>query len=575
LCRPRFFAGQLLTDETLNQLDHYIVEKNKLRNRYLHGWGVVCGLEVVCNPCNAVTVRAGYALSPCGDDVIVCKDVPVDVCGLIDKCVGKMRDWECQPFGSGHDVDCREVEGDWILSVRYDETMTRGITALKGGVGASCGSGCGCGGSSGCGCGGHAQNGNGYSGAKQYATASTATATQKYAHKSMQTAVAAQCEPTVVCEGYVFEVSKIKPGDDDESTPKGKLIEYATACLDGLKNSLPKRPTGNPPSKAAMFQWSTSLKQKLRDNLFDHPVYTCRLADAFNFAIPDPQQFQSDAAYAAEVDKVVNTVMADVGAEYFQYCLCSSFLPPCPEVVCEPRVPLATITVRKDANGICRIVRVCNLGKRRFLITFPILGYWFSWIVAPLRKRIRRLFELICCQPFPRQFGTTVNNPTFGPGDSDSAATVNVVSSRDPVQPSSKPTQARGFKAFSGQVWENRSRTVDERTLFLASINAQSETGNPYLSETELKNPFFTMTVNRVAGPMLAKLPDHSLDTLKGIGSVFSAGTFAKAAKAKPAKAAEPEGFADLKTQVADLQATVERQSATIDDLQKKVDKPQ
>src|SRR6478752_10295708 len=73
LCRPRFFAGQLLTDEDLNLLDHYIVEKNKLHNRYLHGWGVVCGLEVFCQPCEGqVTVTAGYALSPCGDDIILC-----------------------------------------------------------------------------------------------------------------------------------------------------------------------------------------------------------------------------------------------------------------------------------------------------------------------------------------------------------------------------------------------------------------------------------------------------------------------------------------------------------------------
>ena len=29
LCRPRFFAGQLLTEEDLNRLEHYIIEKNK------------------------------------------------------------------------------------------------------------------------------------------------------------------------------------------------------------------------------------------------------------------------------------------------------------------------------------------------------------------------------------------------------------------------------------------------------------------------------------------------------------------------------------------------------------------
>src|SRR5262249_37719551 len=41
LCRPRFFAGQLLSEEDLRALDHYIVGKNKLHNRYVHGWGVV------------------------------------------------------------------------------------------------------------------------------------------------------------------------------------------------------------------------------------------------------------------------------------------------------------------------------------------------------------------------------------------------------------------------------------------------------------------------------------------------------------------------------------------------------
>src|SRR5499427_8529321 len=87
LCRPRFFAGQLLTEEDLNRLEHYIIEKNKLHNRYLHGWGVVCGLEVVCHPChNLGTVKSGYALSPCGEDLVVCADETVDVCALITQC---------------------------------------------------------------------------------------------------------------------------------------------------------------------------------------------------------------------------------------------------------------------------------------------------------------------------------------------------------------------------------------------------------------------------------------------------------------------------------------------------------
>ena len=97
LCRPRFFAGQLLTEEDLNRLDHYIVEKNKLHNRYLHGWGVVCGLEVFCHPCEGqVTVKSGYALSPCGDDIVLCEDDIVNVCDLIRGCRERER-LDCEP----------------------------------------------------------------------------------------------------------------------------------------------------------------------------------------------------------------------------------------------------------------------------------------------------------------------------------------------------------------------------------------------------------------------------------------------------------------------------------------------
>ena len=59
LCRPRFFAGQLLTEDDLNRLDHYIVAKNRLHNRYLIGWGVACGLEVVCNVCGPDQAAGG------------------------------------------------------------------------------------------------------------------------------------------------------------------------------------------------------------------------------------------------------------------------------------------------------------------------------------------------------------------------------------------------------------------------------------------------------------------------------------------------------------------------------------
>ena len=157
LCRPRFFAGQLLTEEDLNRLDHYIVEKNKLHNRYLHGWGVACGLEVLCHPCEGyVTVTPGYALSPCGDDIVVCREEAVNVCELLKQCRDDIqRHWDCDPAWPRPDPNCDE-EQRWVLYICYDEKPSRGVTALRGGSGPACCSRCSCGGSSGCGCGCHA-----------------------------------------------------------------------------------------------------------------------------------------------------------------------------------------------------------------------------------------------------------------------------------------------------------------------------------------------------------------------------------------------------------------------------------
>jgi hypothetical protein len=71
--RPRFFAGQLLTEDDLQRLTDYVAEKNRLHNRALFGEGVVCGLEVTCPPCGGakVTVQPGYALDCCGNDLVL------------------------------------------------------------------------------------------------------------------------------------------------------------------------------------------------------------------------------------------------------------------------------------------------------------------------------------------------------------------------------------------------------------------------------------------------------------------------------------------------------------------------
>src|SRR4051794_11097185 len=86
--RPRYFAGQLLTEAELNSEQAYMLAKNRLHNRYLHGWGVVCGLAVVCSNCEGwVRINEGYALDPCGNDVIVCKARDFNLIEAIHKCI--------------------------------------------------------------------------------------------------------------------------------------------------------------------------------------------------------------------------------------------------------------------------------------------------------------------------------------------------------------------------------------------------------------------------------------------------------------------------------------------------------
>ncbi|MFI7124735.1 hypothetical protein ACIBQ1_03525 [Nonomuraea sp. NPDC050153] len=83
--RPRFFAGQVLLDDDLAAIESYVVGKNRLHNRFLHGDGVVCGLDVTCHPCGGGTalVSSGYALDCGGNDIVVPCREELDIVDMI------------------------------------------------------------------------------------------------------------------------------------------------------------------------------------------------------------------------------------------------------------------------------------------------------------------------------------------------------------------------------------------------------------------------------------------------------------------------------------------------------------
>jgi hypothetical protein len=74
--RVRYFTGMLLSAEDLKTDQNYYQEKRKIHNRCLHGYGVVCGLEVSMWK-GGIRVSPGVALSCTGDEILVGNRVEV------------------------------------------------------------------------------------------------------------------------------------------------------------------------------------------------------------------------------------------------------------------------------------------------------------------------------------------------------------------------------------------------------------------------------------------------------------------------------------------------------------------
>lgn len=138
--RPRFFAGQLLTEEDLQSLSDYVVAKNRLHNRHFFGEGVVCGLEVTCHPCGGgtVVVAPGHALDCCGNDIVLNCPTELDINAMVRELrLNTLGGYDCgDPCAPPKKTDCNDNskkdsgEKDrpparrYCLYIRYCEEQT-------------------------------------------------------------------------------------------------------------------------------------------------------------------------------------------------------------------------------------------------------------------------------------------------------------------------------------------------------------------------------------------------------------------------------------------------------------------
>ncbi len=129
---PLYFDRQIVRAEDLT-LDRSSHDAELMRmRRLLHGWGIVAGLIPVTDG-KTLTVTAGYAISPSGEEVYLTKPLRVDdVIERIWKC--------CGPDAPGCELDAGDKERDaadtvtaWLIA-----RPTRAELDLRPGVPAGC-----------------------------------------------------------------------------------------------------------------------------------------------------------------------------------------------------------------------------------------------------------------------------------------------------------------------------------------------------------------------------------------------------------------------------------------------------
>jgi hypothetical protein len=560
----------LLTEEDLNRLDYYIQAKNRLHNRHLHGWGVVCGLEVVCGVCEPdqrhVIVKPGYALSPCGNDIVVCRQERVDICDLIERCrppADECYDLVAPPtqppqslLPNDRIADCGGGTQDWILAICYAEKPSRGVAALRANV---CDCGCGCGQGGGCTCGSHA--GNGHHGAHGHGAGSGSGSgcgcgckdgTRKGKpprHKTPRT-VPEQCEPTVTCEGYRFVVYKAPAKTADRRREFGAATRRFLCCLEPLFRELEALPPSMTLAQAQ--QWLVAFRDAVRDFIINEGLYDCEIASKLA-AIVIPQVSNQPPSTALLALNEVALALFAVAVLALQKCFCAALLPPCPPPEMSDCVPLATVTVARDH---CRVLRICNLSHRKFLITIPNILYWLSFLnlfagsTQTTGTTLRDLLERFCCRPLGR-FDDRVNGTVFF---------------RTATQPEGVSTGASDTDTdladsmFASLLWDavaNPDRPVGIEHVLLGVLGARDAEGKAFVTDNELEHPSEFLLLNQVVAPLVR--------TLLPAERVVEAAMRGAAASSDHADRVD-----DLARELADLRATVQKQERTIAKLKKR-----
>jgi hypothetical protein len=230
-------------------------------------------------------------------------------------------------------------------------------------------------------------------------------------------------------------------------------------------------------------------------------------------------------------------------------------LPPCPDPALVDCVPLATVTTTRQQ---CRVVRVCDLSARKFLVTIPNIAYWLSFFsLDTIGTSIRRILEAFCCRPF------TVRNPKvdqanfFGVAAPQPAQPAGVGGAAAPsaaAPPEGAPPDTL-FASFLWSALRNPDRQVGAEDVLLGALGARDARGRPFASPDELGHASEFLVLNQVVAPLVRAVTPA--DELMQTAALFGA---------PPAT----ERLEQLAREVAELRATVAQLQRTPPDRRRR-----
>ncbi|MBZ0120842.1 MAG: hypothetical protein K8H88_27860 [Sandaracinaceae bacterium] len=371
--RPRFFGGQLLTQNELNGLLDYIRAKNRLHNRLLHGWGTVCGLEVSCHACPGwVTIHPGYAIDPCGNDLVVCEPHDVNLVEAIKACIDRERRRdECGRPKKRKDPDEEEV---WCVALRYDEQALRPVAPLRNEGAKPCRR-CDAQGRCGCGC----------------ESCGKAKARCSCAPSRARTPI--ECEPTRIAEGYKVEVCRSDAHCPDrmdllQGTLPARAIECMMTVVEVIRGSITST-LPDPDSARGAYELARSIRTAVLRLYQDDPLNVrCTIDDGLAaLVLRPPANNETQAEWLADHARALGILMRYL-IQYVIDCICQALLPPCPEQPEDDAVCLACVKLKGG-----EIEHICNLSCRKLAGSFASLGYWL-----PIGALIKPALCGLCCE---------------------------------------------------------------------------------------------------------------------------------------------------------------------------------